>query len=456
MSDENPGAAALRRAVWASTIGNAVEWFDFTIFALFAAAIGAQFFPKSDPFAGLLAAYGVFAVAYVARPLGGLWFGLLADKFGRKSALIAVILLMGLGTAAIAVLPTYEQVGVIAPLALVCARLVQGFSAGGDFGASTALLLEFAPSNRRGFYASFQFVSQAIAFLIGSAFAAALTASMPSEALRDWGWRLPFLAGLVIAPLGLYLRRRVDETPEFCAFVAERQGLSHHPLKMALAEHGRAILALILVTAGFAAFTAIGLAFVPNFATRDLGLRLVDAQFGLVAVNLAAIFVMPFAARLSDRFGRVAMMAPAMILYLIVAFFAMRSLIDSPSRAALWTLQLTGLLIAFAMGPYCALATEVFPLKVRSTSASIAYNVAVAVFGGTAPLAAGWLTQATHDKAAPFYYLFGCILISLLGLSMLPRGAPQRRSGNARDVPTANPNPLARSDLSVDENVRTG
>ncbi len=418
MTTEERGNGALRRAVWASTIGNALEWFDFTVFALFAGVIGEQFFPPGDKTSGLLAAYGALGVAYVARPLGALWFGSLADRIGRKRALVTVIVMMALGTGAIGLMPSYRSIGIAAPLGLFCARLLQGFSVGGDFGASTTLLFEFAPPSRRGFYASFQYVSQALAFLLASTFAATLTALMSPDDFRAWGWRVPFVAGLAIAPIGLYLRSRVDETPAFRALLA-RNEISGAPLRSAAAGHGLSLLALSLVTAGFAAFTAIGLAFLPYFAARELHLRLLDAQIGLMAVSFASIAMLLIGAALSDRFGRVAVMAPAVLLYVAISYFALAKLIAAPSRETLWIVQASGLVMALAMGPYCALATEIFPAAVRAASASIAYNFAVAIFGGFAPLALGVLTASSRNYAAPYLYFLACIALTLFGLGLM-------------------------------------
>lgn len=418
---EASDARMRRRVIWSSTVGNALEWFDFIVFGLFAETIGKLFFPKADATASLLAAYGLLAAAYFARPLGGLFFGVLADRLGRKRALVNIVLSMAFSTALIAILPTYGQIGVAAPLLLLIARLIQGFSAGGEFGTSTAMLIEFAPPGRRGVYASFQLVAQAIAIASGAAFSYILHVALSLDALESWGWRLPFLAGIIIGPIGFYLRSAVDETPEFKAFMAKLAGLPNAPLREVLVKHTRALIALLLIIAGLTANTYIGAIFLPNFAENTLKLKLADAQLGLFVLNVASIAAPPLAGWLSDRCGRWQVMAPAIIVFLAAALYFAKALIDHPSNEALWALQATGIIAVFASGAACALTLEVFPVNVRSSGASIAYNFAVAIFGGLAPLVTSWLFLMTQDKLAPFYYLTLCFVLTLIGLALVPK-----------------------------------
>jgi MHS family proline/betaine transporter-like MFS transporter len=415
--------AMRRRVVWSSTIGNALEWFDFTVFGLFAGTIGKQFFPKSDPAAGMLAAYGLLGIAYLARPVGGLVFGIWADKVGRKRALITIVLAMGLGTAVIGLIPTYATIGVWAPILLLCARLVQGFSAGGEFGTSTAMLVEFAPPDRKGFYASFQFVAQNLAFVIGAAFAYVLNSTLAPESMDAWGWRVPFLFGIVIAPIGFYLRSAVDETPEFKAFLASRAGLPNTPLKEVLRRFPLPLISLFLMIAGLTAFVYIGNIFLTNFAETNLKLKLADAQLGILIVNLISAAILPLAGLLSDRIGRKAVLAPGVVIFGVVYLTFASFLVAQPTTAALWTMQSAGLLFIFVNGPYAALAVETFPVHVRSTGASIVYNFGVAIFGGLSPFITGSLVRATASNMAPFYYLAGCLILSLIGLAILPKAS---------------------------------
>src|SRR5271170_6378655 len=250
MAEASISAAMRRRIVWASTIANALEWFDFVVFGLLATIIAKNFFPDDDPTAGLLATYGLFSVAFIARPLGAVFFGTWADRAGRKPALVATVLSMVVGTGLIGVMPTYQMIGAAAPLGVLVARLIQGFSAGGDFGTATAMLVEFAPHDQRSFYASFQFVAQALSFVVAALLVFLLNLSLSTDAMEMWGWRIPFLVGVSIGPVGLYLRRSIDETPAFQAFLERRAGRPNAPLRDVFAAHWRSLISLFLILAG--------------------------------------------------------------------------------------------------------------------------------------------------------------------------------------------------------------
>ena len=419
-------AVMRRRVIWSSTIGNALEWFDFIIFASFAGIIGHQFFAEADAAAGLLAAYGLLAVAYIARPIGGIFFGAWADRVGRKRALVTIVLLMAFATVLIGLLPTYEQIGIAAPLLLLFARLIQGFSAGGEFGTSTAMLIEFAPPGERGFYASFQFVAQAFAFGGGALCAYLLNTLLTPQQLQSWGWRLPFLAGVIIGPIGFYLRQKVDETPEFKAFLAARAGIPNTPRRDVVANYPRALISLVLVVAGLTCYTYLGTIFYPNFMVNELGLKMANAQLGLFVLNMVAALVLPFTGMLSDKIGRRQTMIPALLIYLVVALFLTLRLLENPSNATMWSLQAASFIMFFMVGPGSALILETFPVGVRSTGASIVYNLAVAIFGGLAPLVVGELYQTSHNKLVPAFCIGGGLILTLIGLILVPRAAREK------------------------------
>jgi MHS family proline/betaine transporter-like MFS transporter len=412
--------AMRRRVVWSSTIGNALEWFDFIVFGLFAGVIGELFFPPSDPTAQLVRAYGLFAVAYLFRPIGGLVFGVWSDRIGRKRALISIVLMMALGSGLIGIMPTYQTIGAAAPIGLIVARLIQGFSAGGEYSTSTAMLLEFAPRRRRGFYAAFQHVAQFSAFVIGAAFFYGLKTFLSPDAFAGWGWRVPFLAGIVIGPVGVYLRSAIDETPEFRALLERLANRPNTPLRDVLRQYPRSLFALLLYVAGGTAFTYIMNIYLPTYAQHNLSLSATDATLGLLVVNVVAAMAIPFAGGLSDSYGRRAVMVPALILFIIASLFLAEQVIREPSNVALWALQTTSLIMIFVTGPGNALTMETFPVQMRSTGAAIVYNVAVAIFGGLSPWFVTRLTEATGDKFMPFYYMDGCLILSLIGLAILP------------------------------------
>jgi MHS family proline/betaine transporter-like MFS transporter len=414
-----------RRVVISSTIGNALEWFDFTVFGLFAGVIGKLFFPADNPSSSLLQAFGVFGIGFAARPLGGLVFGLYADKHGRKAALIIMITLMALGTGLLGFLPTYGAIGIAAPLLLLLARLIQGFSAGGEFGSASAMLIEFAPEGRRGYYGSFQMVSQGLAFAIGAAMAYTLSRNLSADALASWGWRVPFILGILIGPVGWYLRRKCDESPEFEAYLAEPARTAQSKQKATLgqlfSEHPRELIASFCLMAAGTAINYVLAVFLPAYAATELKLPLADAQLGVLVMSLVIAGLEVVFGALSDRVGRRAVIIPGLVLYAALFYLMLNRLVASPSTAHLWQLQAMGIFLGALAGPTPAFMTEIFPVGVRSTGTSLMYNFAVMLFGGLAPFINTWLVQATGDKTAPVYYIFLAATVGVIGLSLYRR-----------------------------------
>lgn len=413
---DRAAASMRRRVVIATTIGNALEWFDFVLFGLFAGVIGALFFPIHGTATSLMLAFATFGVAFIVRPLGGVAFGLYADRRGRKSALVAMIIAMAVGTALIAVLPTYAAIGVAAPALLLLGRVIQGFSAGGEFGSASALLIEFAPRRMRGYYGAFQMMSQALAYALGAGLALVLSRALSPEDFSAWGWRIPFACGLLIGPVGAWLRTRCAESPEFAAYVAAARP-EPKPLRALFTRHRREIIASAGVIAGGAALNYVGVIFVPAYAATKFGLPLIQAQVGLLGASLAAAaLVAPFGA-LSDRIGRRAVIGPALVVFAALFWVFMHRLADAPTVANLWLLQSVGALFAAFAGPVPALMTEIFPIGLRATGASLVFNVVGAVFGGLAPAINAWLVQATGNPAAPAYYVAFAAVLGVAGLS---------------------------------------
>jgi MFS family permease len=414
-----------RRVVISSTIGNALEWFDFTVFGLFAVVIGKLFFPASDPSSSLLLTFATFGIAFAARPLGGLVFGLYADKHGRKAALIIMITLMAVGTGLLGSLPTYGAIGIAAPLLLLLARLIQGFSAGGEFGSASAMLIEFAPEGRRGFYGAFQMVSQGLAFSLGSAMAYLLNITLSADAFASWGWRVPFILGVLIGPIGWYLRQKCDESPEFEAYLAERAKAAQ-PRRMAtlgqlFTEHPRELIASFCLMAAGTSINYVSAVFLPVYSATELKLPLGDVQLGVFCMSLVITALgVPFGA-LSDRVGRRTLIIPALLLYSVLFYLLLQRLVASPSSVHLWQLQAVSVFLAALAGPIPAFMTEIFPVGVRSTATSLMYNFAVMLFGGLAPFTNTWLVHATGDKAAPVYYIFFAAAVGVIGLSLYRR-----------------------------------
>ena len=410
----------------AAVIGNALEWYDFIVFGFFTVVIARLFFPSDSQYASLLLTTGTFGVGFFMRPVGGILLGIYADRRGRKAALLMVISLMTVAIAMIAFAPTYAAIGVGAPLIMVVARLLQGFSAGGEFASATAFLTESAPAGRRGLYGSWQMVGQGLAVLLGAILGALLTRSLTPETLDSWGWRIPFLFGLIIGPVGLYIRRNLDETSAFLQ--SNRSSAGQQGSGSVLISHVKEMLACLgMVVSGTISFYVI-LIYIPTFARTQLHLPL-DQAFLAQSIGLACeVALIPICGVLSDFVGRKPVMITALVLDLLVTYPLFSWVSTSPSFGALLTMQiiLCGLFGVFN-GPISTALAEQFPTRVRSTALAIAYNIAVMLFGGFAQFFVTWLIQATGTPIAPAYYLMFGAAVGLLAALFLKERARDAR-----------------------------
>ncbi len=405
-----PDRAKRWRAVAAASLGNALEWFDFVVYGFFAATIAKLFFPAQDEAVSLLLAFATFGVTFFVRPLGAIVLGAFADRHGRKAALTLAIVLMMVGTAIIAVAPTYSVIGPLAPMLIVIARLIQGFSAGGEFGSATAFLAE-QNSERRGFFASWQFASQGLTTVLATAFGAALASALTPEQMDAWGWRVPFAFGLLIGPIAYYIRRHVDETPEF-------QSLSERgtPLRETLLEGKKRLLISLgmVVLCTVAMYTIL---FMPTYATRQLGLPVAGSFMAIFLTGAIQLVLTPLFGSLSDKRGRLPILFGAAIAILLLIYPMFAWLAANPTLQTLLIVQaIIGVLMAGYLGPLPALMSEIFPARMRTTGLSISYSFGVAIFGGFAPFINAWLIESTGSKLAPSWYVMFAAAISLTAL----------------------------------------
>lgn len=431
-----PSPAMVRKVVIASVLGNAFEWFDFAIYGLFAVMIAKLYFPSGNEFASMLLTLATFGVGFAVRPLGGVLLGLYGDRVGRKKALSLTIVLMSIGTGMIGILPTHEAIGIAAPILMVLARLIQGFSVGGEFSGATTMLVEFAPVNRRGFFGSFQMCSQALAFSLGALVAYLLTVNLAPQALELWGWRLPFLLGILIGPVGWLIRSTVDESPEFLAYASEvRSGKVERvktPLRTVFRDYPRAMLGTLGMSVVGTVSAYVFVFFLPIFAKKQLGMSASDVNLSTFIGTLVILVFCPLAGYLSDRIGRKAVLLPAIIAYSIVSYVLFKQLVDAPTFGALLTVQIgVSFFMSFFWGPTPIVLTEVFPVSVRSTGAAVTYNLAVLIFGGLAPFVNTWLVHVTGSNLAPIYYVQMSVVIGLIGVLMLPSTARRTAAGFA-------------------------
>ncbi|MBN3756283.1 MFS transporter [Paraburkholderia sp. Tr-20389] len=423
-----PSPAMVRKVVIASVLGNAFEWFDFAIYGLFAVLIAKLFFPGGNDFASMLLTLATFGVGFAVRPLGGVLLGLYGDRVGRKKALSMTIILMSVGTGMIGLLPTYAAIGIAAPILMVLARLIQGFSVGGEFSGATTMLIEFAPAHRRGFYGSFQMCSQALAFSLGALVAYTLTVNLAPHDLESWGWRLPFLLGILIGPVGWLIRSTVDESPEFLAYANEvRHGKIkpvNTPIRTVFRDYPRAMLGSIGMAVVGTVSAYVFVFFLPIFAKKQLGMSAADVNLSTFIGTAIILVFCPLAGYLSDRYGRKAVLLPAIAAYGIASYVLFRQLVNVPTLSSLLALQIgVSCFMSFFWGPTPIVLTEVFPVSVRSTGASVTYNLAVLVFGGLAPFVNTWLVKVTGSNLAPIYYVQVSVAIGMVGVLLLPSTA---------------------------------
>jgi MFS transporter, MHS family, proline/betaine transporter len=403
------------RAVFAAGIGNALEWYDFGIYAFVVPYISVLFFPQSAPGTAVLLALAVYGSGFVARPLGAVIFGRFGDRAGRRKALSAVIVLMAIGTGCIGLLPTFAQVGVFAPVLLVALRLVQGLSAGGEWGGSASYLVEYAPAGRRGLMGSWQQSSLALGSVMAGLLVSSLAGALSNEAMLVWGWRIPFLLGFVVGGIGLFLRWRIDETPEYVRAVAEKT-TTRAPLREALGKKGiKATLRAFGLSIHQAVASYLILGYMPTFFVVVIGLPPKDAVL-VVTLGIALLAVSaPITGWLSDRIGR----KPLMIASCVTLALGTYPLLSfaGPTMGSALLVQFS-LIIGFALfsGPSPAAYVELFPASIRYTGLSVGYNFANAIFGGFAPLLAQFLVQSSGNSAAPAFYLVGASVITLIVL----------------------------------------
>ena len=418
-SAADPSALAQRssaaRVILAASIGNMLEWFDFLIYGYFAVTLSKVFFPVGNGTVALLITFGAFGLSYLARPLGAIAIGAYTDRYGRRAGLTLSIVLMLIGTATMAVLPGYATIGIAAPLLVLLARLVQGFSVGGEFGSATAFLAEHSATHK-GFFASWQWASTGVTSLVASGFGVWLTSALTPDQLFAWGWRVPYLFGLLLGPVGIYIRRHVAETPEFEAIEPTRTPVRdlvrRHPLPVALA-----IGAAIVSNSSFYLIL-----YIPTYAIKQLHLP-ASAGFTATLIGAALLAVVcPIAGHWSDRIGRAPIMLVMAGLFLLTSYPVFAVMVAWPSLlAAVCAAGWLSLVKAGYSGVLPSLLAELFPTETRSIGMSLSYSISVTIFGGFAPLIATWLIATTGNPLSPSFYLMFTAALSMIALAVAER-----------------------------------
>jgi MHS family proline/betaine transporter-like MFS transporter len=410
----------------AGAIGNALEWYDFSLFGYFASVISSQFFPASDSDAALLNTFGVFAAGFLMRPIGAILFGHLGDRMGRKWALGLSVLLMAVPTALVGLLPTYQQVGITAALLLLLVRLLQGLSVGGEYVGSMSYLAESAQPGRRGFASSWCNVSGGVGGLIGSALAAIITRVLTPEQVDDWGWRLPFLLSIPGGLVSWWLRQSIAESPCFTD-VRHAGQVARLPLRDSLRSDRSAILTI----AGLSLLASIGWYLPWVWLVTwldDINRPRMPQWEALTSTTLAGVVLIiltPLCGALSDRLGRKPVILAGSVGYLVLSYPMFLWMSGGTFTAALSAQLVSALLTALYGGASLAAFVELFPTRTRYSGLALSYNLAVAICGGTTPLVATWLVRATGSTLAPAFYLMAAALGTTLAALAMPERAGQ-------------------------------
>jgi len=421
----NPGYS-IWRVIMASSVGTMIEWYDFYIFGSLTAILALKFYPTGNDTFAYLAYLATFAVGFLVRPFGALFFGRIGDLVGRKYAFIVTLSIMGFSTFAIGLLPSFKTAGWFAPIVLLLIRVLQGLALGGEYGGAAVYVGEHVPDNKRGFYTSFIQITATLGLFVSLLVILGTQNSMSKEEFSDWGWRIPFLFGLVIGPVGLYIRNSLAETQAFLQ--SDQTSQSRTAGRRVLASHIKQILACFgIVVSGTISFYVI-LVYIPTFARSQLQLPL-DQAFLAQAIGLACeVALIPICGALSDRIGRKPVMIASLLLSLVVTYPLFMWVSSSPSFSRLLVMQVV-LCSVFGIGngPVSTALGEQFPTRVRSTALAIGYNVAVMLFGGFAPFFVTWLIHATGTPIAPAFYLMFGAAVGLFAVLFLTERAGERQ-----------------------------
>ncbi len=406
-----------RRVVAASFIGNFVEWFDYAVYGYLAVTIAAVFFPESDPQTGLLLTFALFAISFLVRPIGGFVWGHIGDRVGRRTALSLSILIMSGATFCIALIPSYALIGIWAPILLLVMRVLQGFSASGEYAGASAFLVEYAPEKKRGLYAAVVPASTAAGLLLGSLIAGLLTTLLDDDAMNSWGWRLPFLLAAPMGLIGRYIRTRLEDTPVFRELAAEDETVKA-PVSSLFRLHWR-----LLVRAGGAVLlNAVGfyviLSYMPTYLSQELGLGATESFLATTIALITYIGFIFLTGSLSDRYGRKKVLISASITFIVLTVPAFALLGTGNFLIIVLVQILLGAMLTLNDGTLPCFLAEMFPTRVRYTGFAVSFNLANAIFGGTAPFVATFLIATSGSDLAPAWYLVAAAVVSLIAVAL--------------------------------------
>ncbi|WP_251076632.1 glycine betaine/L-proline transporter ProP [Streptomyces sp. NBC_01525] len=436
--------AMVKRAVSAAALGNAMEWFDFGVYSYIAVTLGKVFFPSGNPTAQLLSTFGAFAAAFLVRPIGGMVFGPLGDRIGRQKVLAVTMIMMAAGTFCIGLIPSYASIGVGAPILLLVARLVQGFSTGGEYGGASTFIAEYAPDKKRGFLGSWLEFGTLAGYVGGAGLVTLMTALLSTEDLLSWGWRIPFLIAGPMGIIGLYLRMRLEETPAFALLEQEartkekerREAEKRVSVREMIFGQWRSMLLCVGLVLVFNVTDYMLLSYMPSYLTSELKYDETHGLLVVLAVMVVMMCVQPFAGRLSDRFGRRPVMAAGCAGFLLLSVPALLLIRQGSLLAIALGMSALGLLLVCFTSTMPSALPALFPTKVRYGSLSIGFNISVSLFGGTTPLVVTALIGATGDRMMPAYYMMAAAVIGGIAVWRMSESARKPLPGSPPAVET--------------------
>ncbi|NIF23688.1 glycine betaine/L-proline transporter ProP [Candidatus Pantoea multigeneris] len=430
----------LKRAVGAAALGNTMEWFDFGVYSYLAVIIGKVFFPDASNTAQLIASFGTFAAAFLVRPIGGMVFGPLGDRYGRQKVLAFTMIMMSIGTFCIGLIPDYSKIGIMAPILLLLARLVQGFSTGGEYGGAATFIAEYSTDKRRGFTGSFLEFGTILGYILGAALVTGMTSLLSSEDMLSWGWRIPFFLAAPLGLFGLFVRLKLEETPAFQKHMEQQEAREHAKpsltLWQMLHKYRHQMLKCIGLVLVFNVSNYMLTSYMPSYLT---GVLHMSELTGLLLVMVVMILMMPLTllwGHLTDRIGRrpvIGFGAAGLVVLAIPSFM----LIGSGDIAlVLAGLVVLGILHTTFSGGTPSTLPALFVTDIRYSALAIGFNVSVSLFGGTTPLVTAWLVDTTQNVMMPAYYMMGAGAIGLITVYTLRETARKPLSGSMPAVAT--------------------
>ncbi|MCC8371278.1 MAG: MFS transporter [Rickettsia endosymbiont of Pseudomimeciton antennatum] len=403
-----------RKLVFASGIANAFEWYDYALFGIFAPIIGAKFFPGSNPSSSLLHAFFAFAIGYLMRPIGGVFFGVLGDRFGRRTALSASIFCMSLPTALIGMLPTYDNIGITATILMILVRMLQGLSMGGALTGSISFVIEHTGVAYRGFSSSVSISSICIGLLFGSGISQCIQSLLSAEQFDDWGWRIPFLLGIFILFAGLYIKKYTSETPSFQS-MKENDGILKSPLKKVISVYWVDMIISIFINSTGSVLFYLQI-YLMSFLRINRGFTNDEVNNLANYCYIIMAIVTLCSGYLSDIIGRKKIFVINLLVIILVTPFLMQVIETWDFYFIITSQIILSILAACYIGPEPALQAEFYPTNIRNTALSLSYNIATSIFGGTTPLVIEYLVQKTGTITSSIYYIIACAISSLIAL----------------------------------------